>query len=55
MKEGMKCRILYARMRLKKLKKERKINKHPPSHFILDYNKLLEQLPAICFEWARSQ
>lgn len=51
----MKCRILYARMRLKKLKKERKINKHPPSHFILDYSKLPEQLPAICFEWARSQ
>lgn len=55
MKEGMKCRILYARMRLKKLKKERKINNHPPSHFILDYSKLPEQLPAICFEWARSQ
>lgn len=55
MKEGMKCRILYARMMLKKLKKERKINNHPPSHFILDYNKLPEQLPAICFEWARSQ
>lgn len=58
MKEGMKCRILYARMRLKKQKK-RERNKQTstiqPSHFILDYNKLLEQLPAICFEWARSQ
>lgn len=58
MKEGMKCRILYARMRLKKQKK-RERNKQTstiqPSHFILDYNKLPAQLPAICFEWARSQ